>query len=96
MAVPNGCVAAEELVAGCTAATGWGIDVVPVPAGLIDLLLLSGGELVTLLTGRGADGAAGTDIGAALREHVHHRHLGTELVTHHTGHRGDVLLIGVE
>lgn len=171
--LPNGCVAAEELVAGCTAATGWGIDVVPVPAGsmvqglaalavhdsarhavddgytmaraaaaarhgairvateealtwagacrpgdglgmsgdevlivspdvtaaaagLIDLLLLSGGELVTVLTGHGADAAVGTDIGAVLREHVHHRHPGTELVTYHTGHRGDVLLIGVE
>ena len=33
MVLPNGYVAAEELVAGCTAAIGWGIDVVPVPAG---------------------------------------------------------------
>ena len=33
MVLPNGFVAAEELVAGCTAAIGWGIDVVPVPAG---------------------------------------------------------------
>lgn len=33
MVLPNGYVAAEELVAGCTAATSWGIDVVPVPAG---------------------------------------------------------------
>jgi uncharacterized protein len=31
--LPNGYVAAEELVAGCTAATGWGLDVVPVPTG---------------------------------------------------------------
>ena len=31
MVLPNGYVAAEELVAGCTAAIGWGIDVVPVP-----------------------------------------------------------------
>ncbi len=31
MLLPNGFIAAEELVAGCTAATGWGIDVVPVP-----------------------------------------------------------------
>src|SRR5262249_3264652 len=30
MVLPNGYVAAEELVAGCTAATGWGIDVVPI------------------------------------------------------------------
>ena len=29
----DGKVKAEELVAGCTAAIGWGIDVVPVPAG---------------------------------------------------------------
>src|SRR5206468_7097362 len=33
MVLPNGYLAAEELVAGCTAAIGWGIDVVPVPAG---------------------------------------------------------------
>ncbi|MDT5337150.1 MAG: fatty acid kinase [Mycobacterium sp.] len=169
MVLPNGYVAAEELVAGCTAAIGWGIDVVPVPAasmvqglaalavhdaarlavddgytmaraaagarhgsvrvaetealtwagacrpgdglgiagdevlivgddvtaagaGLIDLLLSAGGELVTVLTGAGVDPA----VGAALQDHVHHRHLGAELVTYHTGHRGDALLIGVE
>lgn len=33
MVLPNGYVAAEELVAGCTAAAGWGVDVVPVPTG---------------------------------------------------------------
>nr|WP_250149987.1 DAK2 domain-containing protein [Mycolicibacter acidiphilus] len=33
MVLPNGYVAAEELVAGCTAAIGWGIEVVPVPCG---------------------------------------------------------------
>jgi uncharacterized protein len=169
MILPNGYVAAEELVAGCTAAIGWGIDVVPVPAGsmvqglaalavhdaarqavddgytmaraaagarhgsvrvateealtwagtcrpgdglgisgdevlivgedvtaaaagLIDLLLSSGGELVTVLTGAGVDPA----VGAALQDHVHQQHLGAELVTYHTGHRGDALLIGVE
>jgi uncharacterized protein len=169
MVLPNGYVAAEELVAGCTAAIGWGIDVVPVPAGsmvqglaalavhdaerqavddgytmaraaagarhgsvrvateealtwagtckpgdglgisgdevlivgpditaaaagLIDLLLLAGGELVTVLTGDGVD----QSVGAALQEHVHRQHLGAELVTYHTGHRGDALLIGVE
>jgi DAK2 domain fusion protein YloV len=169
MVLPNGYVAAEELVAGCTAAIGWGIDVVPVPAGsmvqglaalavhdasrqavddgytmaraaagarhgsvrmaaeealtwagtckpgdglaiagdevlivgdgvaeaaagLIDLLLASGGELVTVLTGAGVD----TGIGEVLREHVHHNHPGTELVTYRTDHRGDLLLIGVE
>jgi dihydroxyacetone kinase-like predicted kinase len=169
MVLPNGYVAAEELVAGCTAANGWGIDVVPVPAGsmvaglaalavhdaerqavddgytmaraaagarhgsvrvateealtwagtckpgdglaiagdevlivgndvteaaagLIDLLLAAGGELVTVLTGAGVDGS----VGDALQQHVHTRHLGAELVTYHTDHRGDALLIGVE
>ncbi len=33
MVLPNGYVAGEELVAGCTAAIGWGIDVVPLPTG---------------------------------------------------------------
>lgn len=169
MVLPNGYVAAEDLVAGCTAGIGWGIDVVPVPAGsmaqglaalavhdsarpavddgyamaraaagarhgsvrvatetaltwagtcrpgdglgivgdevvvvaqdagaaaarLIDLLLGSGGELVTVLVG--ADDGAG--VAEALAEHVHRRHPGAEFVSYHTGHRGDVLLIGVE
>jgi DAK2 domain fusion protein YloV len=169
MVLPNGYVAAEELVAACTAAIGWGIDVVPVPAasmvqglaalavhdadrqavddgytmaraaasarhgavrvateealtwagackpgdglgisrdevlivgedvaaagvGLINLLLAAGGELVTVLTGSGVDGS----VGEALREHVRTQHLGIELVTYHTDHRGDALLIGVE
>jgi dihydroxyacetone kinase-like predicted kinase len=169
MVLPNGYVAAEELVAGCTAAIGWGIDVVPVPtasmvqglaalamheadrqvvddgytmaraaagarhgsvrvateealtwagacepgdglgiagdevlvvgkdltaagAGLIDLLLAAGGELVTVLTGAGVD----AKVGSALADHVHREHLAAELVTYHTDHRGDALLIGVE
>jgi DAK2 domain fusion protein YloV len=169
MVLPNGYIAVEELVAGCTAATGWGIDVVPVPtvsmaqglaalavhdpqraavddgytmaraaggtrhasvrvatehaltfagpcepgdglgiAGdevlvvrhdvaatarrLLDLLLAGGGELVTVLTGADVAGP----LGAELKAHVHRHHLGTELVTYHTGHRGDLLLIGVE
>lgn len=33
LVLPNGYVAAEELVATCTAGIGWGIDVVPLPAG---------------------------------------------------------------
>ena len=169
MVLPNGYVAAEELVAGCAVASDWGIDLVPVPsgsmvqglaalavhdadrrlvddgytmaraaagarhgsvrmaaeealtwagtckpgdglaiagdevvivgedivaagAGLIDLLLAAGGELVTVLTGDGVD----IGVGDALVEHVHHHHLGAEVVTFHTGHRGDALLIGVE
>jgi uncharacterized protein len=169
MVLPNGYVAAEELVAGCTAAIGWGIDVVPVPAGsmvqglaalavhdadrqavddgytmaraaaaarhgsvrvateealtwagtckpgdglgiagdevlivgesvtaaaagLIDLFLAAGGELITVLTGAGVE----PSVGEELQEHVHRQHLGAELVTYHTDHRGDALLIGVE
>ncbi len=169
MVLPNGFIAAEELVAGCTAATGWGIDVVPVPAGsmvqglaalavhdparqgvddgytmaraaaaarhgsvrvateealtwagsckpgdglgiagdevlivgrdvaaagagLIDLLLAAGGELVTVLIGAGID----EKVGERLRDHVRQRHLGAELVSYRTDHRGDALLIGVE
>jgi len=45
-----------------------------------------------VLTGAGVDGS----VGEALLAHVHTRHLGTELVTYHTDHRGDALLIGVE
>lgn len=169
MVLPNGYVSAEDLVAGCTAGIGWGVDVVPLPAGsmvqglaalavhdtgraavddgyamaraaaaarhgsvrvatgtaltwagtcrpgdglglsgeevlvvapdvgeaaarLIDLLLGSGGELVTVLLGAGADPA----VADTLADHVHRRHPGAEFATYRTGHRGDVLLIGVE
>ncbi|MHA0286552.1 DAK2 domain-containing protein [Mycobacterium sp. C3-094] len=69
-----------------------GRSVIDVGSGLIDLLLAAGGELVTVLTG------AGVDPGAAevLRDHVHREHPGTDMVSFHTGHGGDVLLIGVE
>lgn len=169
MVLPNGYVAAEEMVAGATAGIGWGIDVVALPAasmvqglaalavhdagrqavddgytmaraaagarhgsvriatehaltwagacqpgdglgiagdevlvvgtdvttaaaGLIDLLLVAGGELVTVLLGQGVDPA----VAEALADHMHRRHPGIELATYDTGHRGDVLLIGVE
>ncbi len=167
--LPNGYVAAEELVAGCAVASDRGIDTVPLPAGsmvqglaamavhdpqrraaddgynmaraaagarygsvriaaeqaltwagtckpgdglaiagdevvivaadviaaargLIDLLLAAGGELVTLLSGAGVEPA----MAEALVDHVHRHHLGAEIVTFETGHRGDALLIGVE
>jgi hypothetical protein len=174
MVLPNGYVAAEELVAGCTAAIGWGIDVVPIPTGsmvqglaalavhetdrqavddgftmaraagaarhgsvriatesaltwagrcqpgdglgiagdevlivaadvagaavgLLDLLLASGGDLVTVLIGAGVETEADAEaVGGILADHVHDNHPGTELVAYRTGHRGDVLLIGVE
>ncbi len=174
MVLPNGYVAAEELVAGCTAAIGWGIDVVPIPTGsmvqglaalavhetdrqavddgftmaraagaarhgsvriatesaltwagrcqpgdglgiagdevlivaadaagaaigLLDLLLASGGDLVTVLIGADIeDEVDATAVGDILQDHVHDNHPGTELMAYRTGHRGDVLLIGVE
>lgn len=169
MVLPNGYVTAQDLVAGCTAGIGWGIDVVPLPAasmvqglaalavhdpdraavddgyamaraaagarhgsvrvatetaltfagtcrpgdglglageevlvvaedaraaaiGLIDLLLSSGGELVTVLLGAGAE----PSIGAELAGHVRRNHPGADFLSYRTGHRGDVLLIGVE
>jgi hypothetical protein len=173
MVLPNGYVAAEELVAACTAAIGWGVDVVPIPTGsmvqglaalavhepgrqavddgyvmaraagaarhgsvrvatetaltwagscqpgdglgiagdevlivaadvagaavgLLDLLLASGGELVTVLVGTDLAEDAVDDVADCLQKHVHDRHPGTELMTYRTGHRGDALLIGVE
>ncbi len=173
MVLPNGYVPAEELVAGCTAAIGWGIDVVPIPTGsmvqglaalavhetgrqavddgytmaraagaarhgsvriatesaltwagrcqpgdglgiagdevlivaddaiaaaigLLDLLLASGGDLVTVLIGAGIGPDDDAAVGGILEAHMHDHHPGTELVTYRTGHRGDALLIGVE
>ena len=69
-----------------------GDDITAAAAGLIDLFLAAGGELITVLTGAGVDGG----VGKALQEHTHRHHPGIELVTYHTDHRGDALLIGVE
>ena len=69
-----------------------GDSVAAVGAGLIDLLLAAGGELVTVLTGAGIE----PDVADALRDHVHTEHPGTDMVSFHTGHGGDALLIGVE
>jgi DAK2 domain fusion protein YloV len=67
-------------------------DVTGAATGLIDLLLVAGGELVTVLIGDEADPA----VAAALADHIHRRHPGIEFATYATGHRGDALLIGVE
>ena len=67
-------------------------DVTGAATGLIDLLLVAGGELVTVLIGDGTDPA----VAAALADHIHRRHPGIEFATYATGHRGDALLIGVE
>jgi uncharacterized protein len=83
-------IAGDEVLIVAADAAGAGI-------GLLDLLLASGGDLVTVLVGAGigtdADATAVSDI---LQEHVHDNHPGTELVTYRTGHHGDALLIGVE
>ncbi|KLO47205.1 dihydroxyacetone kinase [Mycobacterium nebraskense] len=72
-------------------------DAIAAAIGLLDLLLASGGDLVTVLVGAGIetedDAAAVADI---LEKHMHDHHPGTELVTYRTGHRGDALLIGIE
>jgi hypothetical protein len=75
-------------------------DAIGAATGLLDLLLASGGDLVTVLVGAAIESddpelnaAAVVDI---LEEHMHDNHPGTELVTYRTGHRGDALLIGVE
>ncbi|WP_156749956.1 DAK2 domain-containing protein [Mycobacterium sp. E2479] len=72
-------------------------DVIGAAIGLLDLLLASGGDLVTVLLGAAVEGDA--DAGALsdiLEGHMHDHHPGTELVTYRTGHHGDALLIGVE
>jgi uncharacterized protein len=72
-------------------------DAVGAAIGLLDLLLASGGDLVTVLLGAAIETAddAGA-VGDILEEHMHDNHPGTELVTYRTGHHGDALLIGVE
>jgi uncharacterized protein len=72
-------------------------DVAGAAIGLFDLLLASGGDLVTVLVGAGIETEANaTAVGDILKKHVHDKHPGTELVIYRTGHRGDALLIGVE
>lgn len=72
-------------------------DVVGAATGLLDLLLASGGDLVTVLLGAGVDADEdAAAVGDILEEHIHDHHPGTELVTYRTGHHGDALLIGVE
>ncbi len=75
-------------------------DAATAAIGLLDLLLASGGDLVTVLVGSEIEAIDRDDenatVGGLLQDHVHDYHPGTELVTYRTGHRGDALLIGVE
>ncbi|MCB0925920.1 MAG: DAK2 domain-containing protein, partial [Mycobacterium sp.] len=67
-------------------------DIPAAAAGLVDLLLGAGGELVTVLLSSGIE----PSIAEELAEHVHRHHPGVDIVSYRTGHRGDALLIGVE
>ncbi|QNG21386.1 DAK2 domain-containing protein [Rhodococcus triatomae] len=59
---------------------------------LVDLLLGTGGELVTILLG--ADAPAG--IGGELTEYIEHGHPGVEVMVYEGGQPGDLLQLGVE
>jgi DAK2 domain fusion protein YloV len=73
------------------------VDAATAAIGLLDLLLASGGELVTVLVGAAIEeDVDAATVGGLLQDHVHDHHPGTELVIYRTGHRGDALLIGVE
>ncbi|WP_144207855.1 DAK2 domain-containing protein [Mycobacterium tilburgii] len=72
-------------------------DVTAAAIGLLDLLLASGGDLVTVLVGAGMPNSSGAVVIVhVLQQHVHDHHPGTELLTYRIGHRGDTLLIEVE
>jgi DAK2 domain fusion protein YloV len=71
-------------------------DAATAAIGLLDLLLASGGDLVTVLVGATIEKDDEDATVTGLQDHVHDHHPGTELVTYRTGHRGDALLIGVE
>ncbi|MDG3014037.1 DAK2 domain-containing protein [Speluncibacter jeojiensis] len=59
---------------------------------LIDLMLGTGGELVTILTGSGAS----ESLADSLTEHVRRNHPATELMLYPGGQGDDILQIGVE
>ncbi len=61
-------------------------------AGLIDLLLSTGGEMVSVLAGRNLD----PDVLERLERHVNTRHPGVEFVSFPGGQVGELLQVGVE
>lgn len=71
----------------------------PVGAGtaLIDLLLATGGELMTVLVGGDwPDTQSRETVLAGLTEHVHDRHAGIELAVYDAGQTDQLLQVGVE
>ncbi|AOW94469.1 dihydroxyacetone kinase [Rhodococcus sp. WMMA185] len=67
-------------------------DVVAAGRRLADLVLGTGGELVTLLMG--AEAPAGLD--EDLADHISQRHPGVEVIVYQGGQPGDLLQLGVE
>ena len=59
---------------------------------LLDLMLSTGGEMVTVLTGAGVDASA-VD---ALSAHMRRNHAGIELAVYETGQADDLIQVGVE
>lgn len=69
-----------------------GPDQLAAATALVDLMLGTGGELVTVLAG--AD--IGTDVLDGLERHVATAHPGVEFVSYASGQAGEVLQVGVE
>ncbi|MGV9827428.1 MULTISPECIES: DAK2 domain-containing protein [unclassified Gordonia (in: high G+C Gram-positive bacteria)] len=59
---------------------------------LVDLMLATGGEMVTALTGANVDAAAVQ----ALDEHMHRTYPGVELAVYETGQADDLVQLGIE
>jgi len=69
-----------------------GSDVEQVSAGVLDLLLGGGGELVTLVAGR----AAAPDLAERVAAALHARRPDVDITTYHGGQPTSYLLVGVE
>lgn len=67
-------------------------DQVATVTALVDLMLATGGELVTVLTGADHDPA----VSDAIAEHLRVVHPGVEVAFYHTGQDDELLQIGVE
>jgi len=69
-----------------------GADLTDTAVAVLDRMLASGGELVTLVLGP----TAPTTLAARLQSHVHEHHLAVDTVTYEGGDESCPLLIGVE
>ncbi|MGV9313159.1 DAK2 domain-containing protein [Streptomyces sp. NPDC003691] len=71
-----------------------GTDLTATAVAVLDRMLASGGELVTLVLSAGLPDGPGT--AAALERHVREAHLAVDTVVYESGHGASPLLIGVE